>query len=81
MQAEVESERTRIEAEAQRAKAHADQLARRAANAASASDRRERIKELARATFGSDELKCPVCGVTVKAKRLVQHYDKQHGKR
>ena len=81
LQAEVEGERKRIEAEAQRARAKTEQLAWRAANDASAEGRRERIKELARATFGSDELKCPVCGVTVKAKRLVQHYDKQHGKR
>ena len=81
LQAEVESERTKIEAESQRAnvRAHANRVA--LANAASPEERRERIKELARATFGSDQLKCPLCGVFVKGERLVRHYDKQHGKR
>ena len=81
LQAEVENERTRIEAEAQRAKAQAEQLARRAAHEISGGQRGfllERVKEMAKSTFGSDELKCPVCGVGVKAKRLVNHYEKKH---
>lgn len=39
---------------------------------------RTQIKQMAQAAFGSDGLECPVCGVQVKAKRLMQHYEKEH---
>jgi len=39
---------------------------------------RDRILELARAAHDNDMVTCPVCKAKVKAKNLVQHYDKLH---
>ena len=39
---------------------------------------RDELKELARGVDPESPLMCPVCGVEVKARNLVQHYDRNH---
>ena len=42
---------------------------------------RDQVKALAYGRSGQDRIKCPRCGVECRADRIVQHFDRQHGKR